>query len=497
MAGSTKEAIGTKAQYLTVGLEWDNGSPVIPVKSLQFVDQGLVKTIENVKSESMQNVLNNLVFIGSGSKTVDGPLELELSPIESVRWFLLALGKITSADISSLTDWSVYKHTIEEEVCFFKSISLEHKTGECGLGGSNDGQTTMVKRAYGTVLDSLALNIEPNAYAKLSIGMKAFGMFDAAKLIANESVEAATTVITNFTRAAQILTVTSVAHGLAAGDLAKLDGNNPAAVDGYYKVLTIVDADNFTVSLETDPWAFTAGGTVNKIAMFYFAKGTVKGLVAGDTVKFFERATGTYEDVVIAYVDAGSDIIGFDSVISSLFTVANNSKIELLSNEPSYDAPIFFTFDDFKIKEGNTLAEAETADNMNIEKATFNIAKNVVEKLMSVNNITAPTGMDADINVEKLYNSNEERDDFVNRTEKAYIIELTNNQVVSATDTNNAPYKVKIFIPKTIKSSFEMTNAKNELIGESFVTDIIHDTDTAYSIKVEITNDKIGTFYTG
>ena len=43
-----------------------------------------------------------------------------------MRWHLL-LGSLTSADISSATDLSVYQHTLEDTVCGYKTVTLENK----------------------------------------------------------------------------------------------------------------------------------------------------------------------------------------------------------------------------------------------------------------------------------------------------------------------------------------------------------------------------------
>ena len=68
--------------------------------------------------------------------------------------------------------------------------------------------------------------------------------------------------------------------------------------------------------------------------MFYFD--TVEGLAVGDNVKLYEGATGTYEDKTVTAIDLASGVLGFASVTSTIFTVANSSKVELRPQTPTY-----------------------------------------------------------------------------------------------------------------------------------------------------------------
>lgn len=64
------------------------------------------------------------------------------------------------------------------------------------------------------------------------------------------------------------------------------------------------NANTFTIAVATNPGAYVSGGTATKLAQFYFD--TVEGIVAGDTGKLVETATGTYENVTVVAVDAGT-----------------------------------------------------------------------------------------------------------------------------------------------------------------------------------------------
>lgn len=125
------------------------------------IDGDIVKNVENVKNTSIQNIRNNASTIVEGNETTEGTLNMELSPIDAV-WFLFAaLGTLTSVDVSSATDGTVWEHTIEEVDCDLKPLSIEIKKGGCAGGlGQPDGQNTMITRAYGAFPNSVAINIE-------------------------------------------------------------------------------------------------------------------------------------------------------------------------------------------------------------------------------------------------------------------------------------------------------------------------------------------------
>lgn len=69
--------------------------------------------------------------------------------------------------------------------------------------------------------------------------------------------------ITNATWAGGILTLTtSSAHGLSAAQVVTIGGISPTAANGTYAVLTTPSTTQFTVSLTSNPGAYTSGGIV-------------------------------------------------------------------------------------------------------------------------------------------------------------------------------------------------------------------------------------------
>ena len=160
-------------------------------------------------------------------------------------WLLMLLGQMTSSDIGSVTDGTVYRHIIQDQVCGYKSVTIENKKGGCEL--SADKTNIVVQRTYGVVPNSTKMTIDSNAIVKLENTVKGQGMFDVSFLIADEKAEKTTKSITSATPTTGFLRVVATSHALALNDLVQIAGNSVSAYNGYWRVINIVDANTFDV----------------------------------------------------------------------------------------------------------------------------------------------------------------------------------------------------------------------------------------------------------
>lgn len=486
------QAQNTKSSYLTVGAESTIGQPTQTSKSLARVEGSVNKTIENVNNESIQNIFNNVSYVGKGTDNTEWEVTVELSPIESPRLFYSLLGNISSADVSSEIDSSVWKHTITENLCNYKTLSLESKEGGCSTSGN--GQNYLIGRAFGCTMNSMNLNFE-EGFITMKPNRIAYGKFDVAFLVANESEEATSTSISNITHTGTTATVTSTAHGLSVKDIVTIDSVVDATeANGTWKVTSVADVDTFTFELDSMS-SYTSGGNVTKQSMFYFEKGTVKGLVAWDEVKFYEKTTWTTEDVVVTYVDSSNDVVAFASVTSDLFTVDNDARISLVPKTVTPNETILFTTEQFRVRLGDTISEARTADPINIWTLTIENNRNAEVKNQTENNVVAPTGYEGKISFTRLFENVEVRDEFRQRKPQAMVVEIANDKIISSTDTNNQVYKIQIEIPKMIYETHELPLSANALMEETAGGVIMHDKDEGYSIRYIVRNDKDDTYY--
>jgi hypothetical protein len=62
------------------------------------------------------------------------------------------------------------------------------------------------------------------------------------------------------------------------------------------------------------------------------------------------------------------------------------------------------------------------------------------------------------ITIERAYENNENRDTQRKTTPMAYVIDLEIPKIVSATDTNNAFYSMRITFPEVVAQTYEITD---------------------------------------
>lgn len=492
----TASAQNSKFGYLTIGKQiWDT-TPVSSSKEVARVDGDVMKTIETVKNSAIQNIYNNASASVAWNETIEWSINTEISAKDAV-WFLYgALWSIISSDVSSLTDWSVYKHTIEGADCWLPAFSIEQKTGGCASGASDPaGQSQLVSRAFGAKINSVSINIEEDILT-LGSEINASGAFDVAFLAKNESPEAAWTSITAMVYANKKITITSTSHGLAVNDLVNITAVTPTTFNWQYRVVEVTDANTFVVWKETDPWTYSSWGTVTKLSMFTFRQWQINGLVAWDTVRLYEKATDTYEEVDIVMVDTATDTLWFASVISTAFTVANDTKVELVPKAITYDRSRLFGFANAKVQFGDTIALAEVGEEYDLSTATLNIANNIETRFGTAFNTIKETGGDYTMEMTSVFRDVTVRDDYRKRERQAFVITLDNWEAISSTDANNNTYKIKIYIPSVQYDSREAPTASQGLIEESTALTWYHDFDLWYSIKIEIRNEKNNAYYT-
>lgn len=491
------EAQNTKYGYMTMAVQSSPTVPVIPDHAVARVDGDVMKNTEIVKNSSIQNIYNNASAVVDGNTTIEWSFNFELSPIDSV-WYLWAvLWSLTSTDISSLTDGSVYKHEITHGLCALPSYSIEQKTWGCGAGASQpDGQDTMITRAFGVKVDQTEISIE-EGILKMSADVKAYGAFDVAFLKSNESVEWTAKTITAATWSAGIITfTTSTSHGYAVNDLIDVTTVVPTAYNASYKVLSTPTATTFTVARTTTPWSYTSWGSVIKLSMFAFGTWQIKWLVAWDEVRLYEKVGKTYENLTIKYVDEANDTLGFASVTSTAFTVANETKVELIQQTVSYNEPVLFGFKNVKVRVGDDISQAETNDAYDLSTMTLTLANNIETKFGTEYNTNKETWGDYTMDISLLFRDLEIRDLFRWRSEQAMIIEIDNGQIVSATDTNNQTYTILIKVYRFVYETREAPTASGGLVEENATGLILHDYNEGKSIDIEVYNNKAGTYYT-
>lgn len=161
-----------------------------------------------------------------------------------------------------------------------------------------------------------------------------------------------------------------------------------------------------------------------------------------------------------------------------------------------YDSPVLFGFKDARVRiaQGG-VANAYLANPKALKTLNFNIANNLQVDSQTEYNTVKETGSDYTAEMVALYETNEDRDHWRNKTELSMVIEIDNARIISATDTNNQTFSIVIEVPRFVYETFEAPVATGSLIEQTIAALILHDAVTDESVKIKVYNDKPDTYY--
>lgn len=164
-----------------------------------------------MENNSIQNNRWSAITAVLGKVNTNGSYKFDVNPSDIPRFLQAALGQMSSADIGTPANGTVYQHTVDH-ACRVQSMTIEQGKGElCDDPLLVDGQKYSVSRAFGCLIDSIKIS-GSDSILESEIAIKAYGVFETAKLISNESPEGVAKTITAFTWASGIGTGTATAH---------------------------------------------------------------------------------------------------------------------------------------------------------------------------------------------------------------------------------------------------------------------------------------------
>lgn len=88
-----------------------------------------------------------------------------------------------------------------------------------------------------------------------------------------------------------------------------------------------------------------------------------------------------------------------------------------------------------------------------------------------------------------------ERDKYLRLREQACIVTITNDEIVSATDTGDNVYSIKFEFNKVILKAYEMATGTDELYAINVEATAFYDESAGKAIEVEVVNKNAGTVY--
>ena len=405
--------------YIAVKTETTVATAVKPTNFLRYKEWDMNPGLEILENDPIQNQRRKSINAVKWKESCEGSFKCDLDPNDAVFFLKAALGTNTPADISSLTDGSVYKHTIT------MANALPALTIEQGKGNLSDAtsnlQNYQVDRAFGAMVDSFTLAWS-DGIVEMEAKMIAHGIFQKANLITN-----------------------------------------------------VVAWSSKKLYLDNVEWL----------------------VATTDTVNIFD-ATPKNETDAIAAITASDKSITI-ATLGAAYTTANRAKVELVPQTPSYStAAKVMSFRHVGFQFGADLTAAASATETNIEDRTFEYQNQLEARYGSLRpgpSVIAPKGAIATLKFTKYFENRADLDKFLNIQEQGCIITITNDEIVSATDTNSAKYTVKILLNKLIYKSYEMPTGTDELYAASVEASAFYSEADGKAITIEVTNSKIGTLY--
>lgn len=377
------------------------------------------KTIDFANSK--QNDRSQNIKAVPWQEDITWSIEYSLDANESPFMIYGALGSLSSADVSSWTDGSVYKHTIKDDNCL-PSFTYEESVGRI-TDTSTNLQRYQIMRSIGTVFGNVSLSIEGGR------------------------------VMLNTT---------------------------PIAEDQLIQAIMKADA--------------AAWSSVN------ISLDRVKGFTTSDTVNIYDDTPQNETDAVAAISTANKTVqIG---TLGNSYTVANNGKVELTAQTPSYSlVQQLFASWHASIQFWADLTAAWSASSSCIRSTTLTI-DNSLQALACMGSFwtwsggVVPQGRTVSLEFTRSFINKTDADRYLQAREYAAIITIDNNKIVSATDTGQLPYKVVIKIPRMVLTNKPMVLDNNGVYEYTATCEAMPDSSAGYQVQFEVWNAKAGTYYT-
>ena len=407
----------TREGYLAIKKETTPALAVKPTNFIHFKSGDVKYNPEVIANNPIQNNTWNAITAVQGKASASGSYEFDLDANEAVHILQAALGNRVTADISSATDASVFKHTLTH-VSALPAFTLEQGKGNL-TDTTNNRQNYQVDRAFGCMVDKVKI-ASNDGIISMSADIKAHGVLQKASIITD--ISAGSSVV------------------------ASLD--------------------------------------------------SAEGFVSGDTVNLFDNTPQNEDDTLSAVSISGKTVtIG---TVATGYSASSEAKIELTPQTPSYGVPSVMNFDDVSFQFGADLTAAASADEENVENWELEYMNALTERYGSLRksaSVIAPKGRGAILKYTKYFENVVDRDRYLNLKSQACIITITNNKIVSATDTNQAKETIEIKVPSTVFTAYDMPTGTDDLYAVSCEMEVFYDATEGKAIEILVTNSKAASVF--
>lgn len=221
-------------------------------------------------------------------------------------------------------------------------------------------------------------------------------------------------------------------------------------------------------------------------------------MVANDNVKLYKGSAGTYENLVILSVNLTANSVTFTTTPSGSYAVANDVKLELIPQTPSYQTSRVFSFVDTKFYFADTVTNAYSASAENVENWELEYMNNLEERYGSLRksaSVIGEKGANCKLSFEKYFTSVADRDRYLKQAKRACVVKMTNNEVVSATDTTTKKFTIAFEMSDVRFTTYEMPTGTDELYVVKAEASAFYDNADGRAVRVKITNGNNASYY--
>lgn len=226
---------------------------------------------------------------------------------------------------------------------------------------------------------------------------------------------------------------------------------------------------------------------------------TVEGLVATtDSVNIYDDTPQNEVDAIASLSTTAKTVtIG---TLANSYTVANNAMLFLEPQSLSYSTPQqVFTMADVEYREGATYSAAASAAESNLESWELEYSNDLDVRPGSLRrgpHVIGAKKRGIRLKCTKYFESRADADRYFNVTKRGMQIKITNNVIISATDTNAAKYSIIFQLSDMRILSHSMSTSYGELYAYDVEYIGLYDSSDSRAIRCVIQNAKAGTAYT-
>lgn len=211
---------------------------------------------------------------------------------------------------------------------------------------------------------------------------------------------------------------------------------------------------------------------------------TTYWLVNADTIKVTD-SSNTEDTSVVSVVDDQD----FTADLANSYTVANNAKVELTPQTPSFNDPKIFTFHNAKFQFGTDLTNAASANEDCIEDWTFSYQNQLEERFASKRkspSVIAPKWASATLSFTKYFENSEDRDAYLDQDRKACIVTMDLGEKIGATSLN---YTMQLRMNDLRYTTFSMNTGTDELYALEVEATVFYNSTDGKAFEIIIDND--------